>query len=620
MTWTSIFPVEELPQGSISVFKQDEHQIAVVHTQAGDIYAIDNRCPHEGYPLAQGTVSGCVLTCNWHNYKFDLRDGSCVMGEEAVRSYPARIANNQVQVDLSPPDIEKVKQDLWKSMDEGMSENQLGRVARDAVRLLEKGVDASAIAVYAARWDAKYAKYGSTHALPIAADILHWLPSYPAAMAVIPLIQALDVAARPNIRRPPRVRPEPKDPGPTAEQAHQAFVQAVESEDTIQAEALIRGAIDKGWGSDVYRVWLLDAVGAHFLDFGHQLIYLIKLLELMERTGEAHADELVGSYVFGLVNGTREDLLPDWGTLNIHLSSIEGDIEHLFEASTTHADPSWSDADALKAAILDGKRRDVFAAVTAALRQHAPLEALAGILSEAAGERMLRFDPAIDLDPSVQDSWLNVTHIQTYMAALRQSVVRYPQPACIRLLFFGAFFCNKARGLDHDQSWRVEPWSTHEGLEALLATIHNKQRTEALARLLAWHESGEDMEPLKTAVMDVCVKDPVTRPIVIAHIMKNTIVAFEEYDALQSPVPLLALVALLTSPLKERRIHRVTTLCRVGNRSGPVCPCHPHSPASSRPMSSRPLLSGPACERDDCHDQRSARKCRRVTLPGSPGD
>ncbi|MFL5239337.1 MAG: Rieske (2Fe-2S) protein, partial [Rhizomicrobium sp.] len=31
------------------------------------MFAIANRCPHEGYPLSEGTLSpGCLLTCNWH--------------------------------------------------------------------------------------------------------------------------------------------------------------------------------------------------------------------------------------------------------------------------------------------------------------------------------------------------------------------------------------------------------------------------------------------------------------------------------------------------------------------------------------------------------------------------
>jgi hypothetical protein len=36
------------------------------------VHAFDDKCPHQGYPLSQGTVAGCVLTCQWHNWKFDL--------------------------------------------------------------------------------------------------------------------------------------------------------------------------------------------------------------------------------------------------------------------------------------------------------------------------------------------------------------------------------------------------------------------------------------------------------------------------------------------------------------------------------------------------------------------
>jgi nitrite reductase/ring-hydroxylating ferredoxin subunit len=48
------------------------------------------RCPHEGYPLAAGQVSpgDCVLTCNWHNWKFRLDTGECLIGGDHVRGYP----------------------------------------------------------------------------------------------------------------------------------------------------------------------------------------------------------------------------------------------------------------------------------------------------------------------------------------------------------------------------------------------------------------------------------------------------------------------------------------------------------------------------------------------------
>ena len=125
MSWTHAIEANALTPGSAKVFKNGPHQVALVRTEDGRVYGVDNRCPHEGYPLAEGSVTGCVLTCNWHNYKFDLRDGSCVMGEEAVRSYPTREVNGHIEVDLSDPDPEQIKATLWESLDVGMTENQI---------------------------------------------------------------------------------------------------------------------------------------------------------------------------------------------------------------------------------------------------------------------------------------------------------------------------------------------------------------------------------------------------------------------------------------------------------------------------------------------------------------
>ena len=42
-------------------------QVLVISHQ-DRLFGIANRCPHEGYPLSEGTLGpGCVLTCNWHN-------------------------------------------------------------------------------------------------------------------------------------------------------------------------------------------------------------------------------------------------------------------------------------------------------------------------------------------------------------------------------------------------------------------------------------------------------------------------------------------------------------------------------------------------------------------------
>ncbi len=39
------------------------------------VHAVDNRCPHMGFPLHRGTVDDGILTCHWHHARFDLCTG-----------------------------------------------------------------------------------------------------------------------------------------------------------------------------------------------------------------------------------------------------------------------------------------------------------------------------------------------------------------------------------------------------------------------------------------------------------------------------------------------------------------------------------------------------------------
>src|SRR3989304_3367613 len=42
------------------------------------IHALDNRCPHMGFPLHRGTLQDGILTCHWHHARFDLESGGAV--------------------------------------------------------------------------------------------------------------------------------------------------------------------------------------------------------------------------------------------------------------------------------------------------------------------------------------------------------------------------------------------------------------------------------------------------------------------------------------------------------------------------------------------------------------
>src|SRR5918995_4652249 len=72
------------------------------------ICAIDNRCPHMGFPLNQGTVKDGILTCHWHHARFDLHNGGTFdQWAGDVESYPVEIRDNsEIWIGIPPSPIE----------------------------------------------------------------------------------------------------------------------------------------------------------------------------------------------------------------------------------------------------------------------------------------------------------------------------------------------------------------------------------------------------------------------------------------------------------------------------------------------------------------------------------
>src|SRR6266513_510504 len=66
--------LEELKAKGRLVVRGPHRPILVVHDR-GHVFALDNRCPHMGFPLERGSVEDGILTCHWHHARFDLASG-----------------------------------------------------------------------------------------------------------------------------------------------------------------------------------------------------------------------------------------------------------------------------------------------------------------------------------------------------------------------------------------------------------------------------------------------------------------------------------------------------------------------------------------------------------------
>ena len=73
-------------------------QLAVFNVD-GHLFAIENRCPHQGAPLHDGELSGHTVSCRWHGWQLDVRTGDAPCGgPPSVRSYPVRVIGETVWV------------------------------------------------------------------------------------------------------------------------------------------------------------------------------------------------------------------------------------------------------------------------------------------------------------------------------------------------------------------------------------------------------------------------------------------------------------------------------------------------------------------------------------------
>lgn len=91
---------DALKQGQVTEIIIGGRAIALAHTHEG-IRACSNTCPHADGPMGEGTLTGAVLTCPYHGWEFDLRDGSCLTNPSATLPiFDVKIVGDAVCVKL----------------------------------------------------------------------------------------------------------------------------------------------------------------------------------------------------------------------------------------------------------------------------------------------------------------------------------------------------------------------------------------------------------------------------------------------------------------------------------------------------------------------------------------
>ena len=91
----------EIPEAGAIAVEVEGKRLALINL-SGEIYAIDDECPHEGGPLSEGTISGEEIECPWHTSHFNIKTGRVTMDPATndVATYRVRLVGDAVEVEV----------------------------------------------------------------------------------------------------------------------------------------------------------------------------------------------------------------------------------------------------------------------------------------------------------------------------------------------------------------------------------------------------------------------------------------------------------------------------------------------------------------------------------------
>src|SRR5262245_10743333 len=98
-TFVKACAVADVVPGTGKTITLEGQELALFNVD-GTFYAIDNTCPHRGGPLGEGELEGCVVTCPWHAWQFDLSTGESITDDMSVVRHETRIEGDDVLVAL----------------------------------------------------------------------------------------------------------------------------------------------------------------------------------------------------------------------------------------------------------------------------------------------------------------------------------------------------------------------------------------------------------------------------------------------------------------------------------------------------------------------------------------
>jgi len=504
----------ELRSAGRQVVHLDGH-VVCLFAEGREVYAVDNRCPHMGFPLHRGTVCDGILTCHWHHARFDLATGGTFdQFADELRRFPVRLDGDDVLVDLTPPHDPAAHQ--RKRLRDGLERDIPLVLAKAAIALLE--ADSSGIDVLRAGLDFGVARRGGGwfRGLTTLTCFANLAPRLDGPERAAALYHGVADVASDSAGDLPRFPLEPlpgQVPGP--DRLATWFRSFIEVRDAEGAERALVSAVRGGASPEQLADMLFAAATDHrYLDGGHTLDFVNKALEALDAAGNGvgltepprsggagwagagadtkRAEAVLGSLPVQLAGAERMEESNAWRHPVDLVRLLERAFAELPAALESGRTGRWDGRDELVRTVLGDEPEAIADGLLAALREGASEVELASAVAFAAATRIARFPTSNEFG-----DWDAALHTFTFANAVEQGLRRSPSPELVRGVFDAAMSVHLDRFLNVPARRLPAPASgaDPEALLAELPVLLDRQQQVDEARQLAASYLGSGGDP-----------------------------------------------------------------------------------------------------------------------------
>ncbi len=429
--------------GSAATLRSDGRLLTKIGTlpvlvvwHEGRAYALEDRCPHMGFPLHRGTCDAGLLTCHWHHARFDLESGSTLdRWADDARGFDVEVTGDDVWVASRATGDEVAH--LQRRLREGLEDGLSLVIAKAVLGLLEAGADPAALVRTGLEFGARNRRAGWGAGLTTLVAMANVLPDLDPGDRAAALIHALVLLSGDTRGQPPRfdVPPLATD-ALTPARLEEWYRRFIETRSGDAAERVVTTALHEATSTESVEAMLFAAVTDHvFLDGGHSIDFTNKALESLAYLGPDDRALVLPTVVGQTAVAGRSEEGGAWRYPHDLVGLIARGCAELVGARREGEARrrAFDDVEGLAHQLLGEDPEAVVSAVLDALRAGATEEAVGRAVAFAAALRVVRFHTQNDFG-----DWDSVHHTFTAANALHRALERAPTPELLRGALHGA--------------------------------------------------------------------------------------------------------------------------------------------------------------------------------------